>query len=155
MQNSWFECKVKYDKTLENGAVKSVTEPHLVEALNFTEAERRITEETAPYMMGEFEVTDIKRARYSEIFETTRESADKWFRAKLTFITLDEKSGKEKKQSYNYLAQASDLKDAVEQIELGMKGTMGDYQITSVAETMIINVYHYEQKPEFKQKIEE
>lgn len=151
MQNSWFECKVKYDKTLENGTVKSVTEPHLVEALSFTEAERRIIEETTPYMMGEFEVTDIKRARYSEIFESHKESADKWFKAKLTFITLDEKSGKEKKQSFNYLAQASDLKDAIEQIEYGMKGTMGDYQITAVSETMIINVYHYEQKPEHKQ----
>ena len=91
----WFECKIKYERTMDNGVVKKVNEPYLVDALNFTEAERRITEEIAPFMTGEFQVSDIKRARYAEIFETTDESADRWFKAKLTFVTLDEKSGKE------------------------------------------------------------
>ena len=38
----WFECKIKYEKTLESGLLKKVTEPYLVDAINFTEAEKRI-----------------------------------------------------------------------------------------------------------------
>lgn len=104
MNNQWFECKVKYEKTMENGLVKKVNEPYLVDALNFTEAERRIIEEITPFMTGEFEVSDIKRAHYAELFETPGDdSADKYFRAKLVFITLDEKSGKEKRLHRTYL----------------------------------------------------
>ena len=97
MMHNWFECKVRYEKTMENGVQKKVTEPYLVDALSFTEAEARIIEEMTPFMSGEFLVSDIKRAQYSELFESFEEAADKWFKAKLTFITLDEKSGKVKK----------------------------------------------------------
>lgn len=88
---------------MENGLVKKVNEPYLVDALNFTEAERRIIEEITPFMTGEFEVSDIKRAHYAELFEApSDDSADKFFRAKLIFITLDEKSGKEKRHHKTY-----------------------------------------------------
>lgn len=149
----WFECKIKYDRTLENGLVKKVNEPYLVDALNFTEAERRIIEEVAPFMTGEFQVSDIKRARFAEIFESTDESADRWFKGKLVFVTLDEKSGKEKKSSHNVLIQAADLRDAVKRLDLGMKGSMMDYIIASVTETPIMDVYHY--KADIPEKREE
>mgnify|MGYP004519562399 FL=1 len=158
MSKEWFECKVKYEKTMENGLVKKVNEPYLVDALNFTEAERRIIEEITPFMTGEFEVSDIKRARYAELFEAPGDdSADRFFRAKLVFITLDEKSGKEKKTSQNVLVQASDLRDSIKRLDEGMKGSMMDYTIASVTETMIMDVFHYvqtkpgEDKPEFEQ----
>ena len=143
---------------MENGLVKKVNEPYLVDALNFTEAERRIIEEITPFMTGEFEVRDIKRARYAELFEAPGDdSADRFFRAKLVFITLDEKSGKEKKTSQNVLVQASDLRDSIKRLDEGMKGSMMDYTIASVTETMIMDVFHYvqtkpgEDKPEFEQ----
>ena len=158
MSKEWFECKVKYEKTMENGLVKKVNEPYLVDALNFTEAERRIIEEITPFMTGEFEVSDIKRARYAELFEAPGDdNADRFFRAKLVFITLDEKSGKEKKTSQNVLVQASDLRDSIKRLDEGMKGSMMDYTIASVTETMIMDVFHYvqtkpgEDKPEFEQ----
>lgn len=137
MMNEWFECKVKYEKTMENGLVKKVAEPYLVDALSFTEAERRIIEEITPYMTGAFEVSDIKRARFAEIFESDDESADRFFKAKLVFITLDEKTGKERKYSRQVLVQASDLRDAVKRLDEGMKGSMMDYTIASMAETAI------------------
>lgn len=153
MMNEWFECKVKYEKTLENGLVKKVTEPYLVDALSFTEAERRFIEEITPFMSGEFQVTDIKRAKYAELFETTEDTADKWFKAKVAFITLDEKSGAEKKSNQNMLIQASDLRDAVRRLDKGMEGTMADYEIASIAETPLMDVFHYKaeiaEKPEF------
>lgn len=141
--SEWFTCKVKYDKTMQDGALKPVNEPYLVEALNFTEAERRIIEEIKPFMMGEFEVSNISKTRYAEIFETVDDSADRWFKARLSFITLDEKSGKEKRASHNVLVQASDLRDAVKRLDAGMKGSMMDYVITSVTETPLMDVFHY------------
>ena len=90
--HTWFECKIRYEKVMENGMQKKVTEPYLVDALSFTEAEARIIEEMTPFISGEFTVSDIKRANYSELFPSDEESADRWFKCKLIFITLDEKN---------------------------------------------------------------
>ncbi|MDR2809367.1 MAG: DUF4494 domain-containing protein [Tannerellaceae bacterium] len=139
--HNWFECKVSYEKILENGIQKKVTEPYLVDALSFTEAEARIIEEMRPYITGEFTVTDIKRARFSEIF--FNENGDRFYRIKVFFITLDEKSGAEKKSASQMLAQASTLKDAIAVMEDGMKGTMADYTIAMVTETALLDIFPY------------
>lgn len=139
--NNWFECKVSYMKMLENGMQKKVTEPYLVDALSFTEAEARIIEEMKPYITGDFTVTDIKRARLSELF--FNENGDRFYKIKVYFITLDEKSGAEKKTAVQMLSQASDLKEAIAVLEEGMKGTMADYTIASVSETMIMDVFPF------------
>ena len=144
--HTWFECKIRYEKTMENGMQKKVTEPYLVDALSFIE-------EMTPFITGEFTVSDIKRANYSELFPSDEESADRWFKCKLIFITLDEKSGAEKKTSTQVLVQAADLRDAVKKLDEGMKGTMADYQIGMVSETPLMDVYPYSagpnDKPEF------
>ena len=145
--HTWFECKIRYEKLMENGLSKKVTEPYLVDAINFTEAEARITAEMQPFISGEVIVADIKRANYSELFPCEEEAADRWFKCKLIFITLDEKSGAEKKRSSQILVQAADLRDAVKKLDEGMKGTMADYQIASVAETAIMDVYPYSAEP--------
>lgn len=141
--HTWFECKIRYEKVMENGMNKKVTESYLVDALSFTEAESRIIEEMVPFISGEFTVSDIKRANYSELFPSEEEAADRWFKCKLVFITLNEKSCAEKKTSTHVLVQAADLRDAVKKLDEGMKGTMADYQIASVAETAIMDVYPY------------
>ena len=142
MNNEWFECKVKYEKTMENGLQKKVNEPYLVDALNFTEAERRIIEEITPFMTGPFEVSDIKRARYAELFEAPGDdTADRFFRAKLVFITLDEKKGIEKRTGCYMYVQASDFAKALQNLMDGMKGTMSDFEVASIAETVILDVF--------------
>ena len=146
MLKNWFECRIRYEKTMENGKDKMVTEPYLVDALSFTEAEARIIEEMAPFISGEFTVRDIKRANYSELFYTEDVQADRWFKSRLAFITLDEKNGAEKKTFQNVLVQASDLRDAVKKLDEGMKGSMADYQILLMQETAIMDVYAYEGK---------
>ncbi len=150
MMNNWFECKVKYEKTMENGLTKKVSEPYLVDAISFTEAEKRIIEEIRPFMTGEFVISDIKRANYSEVFFCDAESADRWFKCKLSFITLDEKSGAEKKTNSYALVQASDLREAIKYLDEQMKGTIMDYQIASVTETMIMDVFPYDASIEVK-----
>lgn len=144
--HSWFECKVTFEKVLENGMQKKVTEPYLVDALSFTEAEARIIEEIRPFISGEFTVADVTRKRYSEIF--FNENGDRFYKIKVYFITLDEKAGTEKKTAANMLAQASSLKEAIAVLEEGMKGTMADYTIASVSETMIMDIFPYEAEKE-------
>ena len=153
--HNWFECKIRYEKVAENGMNKKVTEPYLVDALSFTEAESRIIEEITPFISGEFTVSDIKRANYSELFSSEEEAADRWFKCKIYFITLDEKSGAEKKTAANMLVQAADLRDAVRKLDEGMKGTMADYSIASVAETAIMDVYPYSVEPNDKPEFPE
>jgi hypothetical protein len=138
---NWFECKISYEKMMENGVQKKVTEPYLVDALSFTEAEARIIEEIKPYISGEFLVADIKRARLTELF--FNENGDRYYKIKVFFITLDEKSGAEKKTALQILAQASDIKEAITVLEEGMKGSTSDYVIASISETMIMDVFPF------------
>lgn len=142
--HTWFECKIRYEKVAENGKNKKVTEAYIVDALSFTEAEARIIQEVATIINGEFTVSDIKRESLSEIFISDEEKAARWFKCKLLFITLDEKSGAEKRTSTQVLVQAADLRDAVKKLDKGMKGTMADYIISSVSETAIMDVYVYD-----------
>lgn len=144
----WFECKVRYDKSMEDGKIKKVTEVYLVDALSFTEAERRFLEEITPFMSGDFEVSDIKKAKIAELAESNDGNADRWFRCKVAFITLDEKTGAEKRTTQTILVQAIDLRDAVKNLDKLMSGTLGDYVIVSVAESPIIDIFRYVQKPE-------
>ena len=137
--NNWYECKVKYEMTLETGTQKKVTEAYLVDAMSFTEAENRIIEEMTPYIVGEFEVTAVKKARISELFIDPE--GDKWYRAKVMFITIDEKTGVEKKAASTMLVQASDFQRAVKNLEDGMKGTMSDWEINTIAETLLMDVF--------------
>lgn len=146
MMHTWFEVKIRYEKVMENGMNKKVTEPYLFDSLSFTESEGRCIEEMTPFISGEFTVSDIKRANYSEVFFFDEESADRWFKCKLAFITLDEKSGAEKRTFTQVLVQAADLRDAVKKLDEGMKGTMADYLIVSVVETALIDVYPYKAK---------
>lgn len=159
---NWFECKVVYEKPVENSAaMKKVPEIYLVDALSFTEAEARIIEEMTPFITGSFEVSDIKRAKYNELFFCEEDSADRWFKSKVYFVILDEKSGKEKKTANTFLVQAGDLKDAVKKLEEGLKGSMMDYVIAIMAETNIMDVFPFKvpgeknQLPEFPGAIEQ
>ena len=90
----WFETKVKYEKLMENGLLKSVTEPYVVDALSFSETETKIFEEMSAYLSGDMQITDIKPATYKEIFFSDVDTDDKWYKAKLQFITIDEKTEK-------------------------------------------------------------
>lgn len=139
--HTWFECKIKYEKTAEEGKIVKVSEGYLIDALSFTEAEARIIEEMKPFISGEFQVANIKRARISEMF--FNENGDKWYRSKVNFITLDEEKGIEKRTGVTMMVQASDIKEALEGITEGMKGSMADYEIANIAETLIIDVFKY------------
>lgn len=146
MFHNWFLCKIRYEKINEQGINKKVTEPYLVDALSFTEAEARIIEETTPFITGEFTVADIKRESYSELFPSEEDAADKWYAGRLAFVMLDEKSGKEKRTYTNILVQAADLHDAMKKVDEGMKGTMAYYESISLKETAIVDVFPYKSK---------
>ncbi len=144
MMHNWFETKVRYSKMGENGVEKKVTESYLVDALSCTEAEARTIEEMSPYITGEFQISSVKKVDYSELFLG---EGDYFFKCKVLFITINE-SGAEKKTATNMLVQASDLRDAIQKLDKGMEGSMADYQISSVIETEILDVYPYSTKEE-------
>lgn len=141
--SDWFETKIRYAKTQEDGTQKNVTEQYVVDALSFTEAESEILEEMKVYISGDYKITDIKPAAYHEIFFTDMDKDDKWYKAKLQFITIDEKTEKEKRSTVVYLVQAATLGAAVKNIDEVMGGTMIDYAIASVAETQIMDVFEH------------
>lgn len=136
----WFETKVRFDKTMENGTVKKVTEHYLVDALSFTEAEARTNEEVTPFMSGDFDVSAVKKSNISEIFRD--ETGDRWYKVKVAFITIDEKTAVEKRKASYILVQASSFKGAYDNFIEGMIGTMADYEIAGIAETAIMDVYN-------------
>lgn len=135
----WIETKVRFDKTMENGRVKKVTEPYLVDALSFTEAEARIIEEVTPFISSDFKVSAVKKTNIAEIFRD--DSGDKWYKVKVAFITIDEKSAAEKRKASYILVQASDFKSAYDNFMDGMKGTMADFEIVAISETALMDVY--------------
>ncbi|MBS7347149.1 MAG: DUF4494 domain-containing protein [Muribaculaceae bacterium] len=135
----WFECKVRYDKMQENGMVKKVNEPYLVDALTFTEAESRIVEEMKPYISGEYSISSEKKTKISEIFY--HEGGDRYYLVKAAFISYDNKTDTEKKSISQILVQACDLEEALNNFNEGMKGTVDDYTIVSIAETAIMDIF--------------
>ena len=139
--HNWFQCKVKYEKNAQDGGIVKTSEAYLVDALSFTEAEERINEEMRPFISGEFLVSDIKREKVNELF--ANEAGDRWYRSKVNFISLDEEKGVEKRIATTMYAQAISVKDALEVIEKGMKGTLADYEIAAITETNIMDVFPY------------
>lgn len=142
--SEWFETKVSLDKTQEDGRQKKVTEQYVVEAMSFTEAEAKIIAETKKYVSGDFAVKNITPASYREIFFSENGKDDKWYKAKLQFITIDEKTEKEKRQNVYYLVQGNSTESAQKNINEMMGRTMIDYVIVSIVETNILDVFEHE-----------
>lgn len=134
----FFETAVRYDKISENGKVKKTTEKFLVDALSFAEAEARTTEERTPYMSGDFDVRAAKKTKIAEIFNL---GAERYYLAKVAFITIDEKTAQEKRSISQILVGASDFKEAYNNFMVGMGGTLADFEIVSLSETPIMEVY--------------
>ena len=139
--SKYYEVKIQYHKMQEDGKEKKVTEQYVVEALSFTEAESRIIEEMTPYISGEFDVVAEKIAPYNEIFLSDRTDDDKWFISKVGFITLDERTDKEKKQTFRYLVQAETSEKAMDYTKEMFSHGMSDYSIDAVQDTPTLEVF--------------
>lgn len=140
---SWYETGVKYQKMQEDGTEKVVTERYVVDALSFTEAEETIIDEMSVYVSGEMTVNNLGKAKYNEIFFSDVDDDDKWYRSKLQFITIDDKSDKEKHTNVVYLVQAKSLACALRYIDEVMGKTMIDYDVVGINETKIYDVFEH------------
>lgn len=185
----WFICKIRYEKVMEDGLQKKVTEQYVVDALCFSEAEAKIVQEMSQYISGEFEVVEIDRCAFKEVFfmggaekilendaaefskavqKKDKEAAKKWsdesleekmaktgsywYKSKVQFITIDEKTEKEKRSNVYYLVEGVNLENARHNIDVVMGGTMIDYVISSVSETKIEDVFEYKAKDKEEKK---
>ena len=144
--SKFYEVKIQYQEMQEDGKEKKVTEQYVVEALSFTEAESRIIEEMTPYTDGDFDVVSEKIAPFNEIFLSDNSTDDKWFVSKVSFITLDERTAKEKNQTFRYLVQAATSEKAMDYTKEMLSHWMSDYSIDSVQDTPIIDVFLFESK---------
>ena len=153
--SKYYEVKIQYHKMQEDGKEKKVTEQYVVEALTFTEAESRIIEEMTPYISGEFDVVSEKIAPYNEILLSDRTDDDKWFISKVGFITLDERTDKEKKQTFRYLVQAATSELALDYTKEMFSHGMSDYSIEAVQDTPTLDVFLYEVKKDVVETPEE
>jgi hypothetical protein len=137
--DTWFECKVKYQKVDTQGNDKFVTESYLIDAVSFTDAEARINIELEPYIRGEFNVTNIKIANFAELIPD--ENGDRWFKCKAVFIVFDEKKQTERRSATNMLVQASNVKEAYNNLDKALQGTVSDYEIPSIQESSLMDVF--------------
>ena len=143
--NYWFECKVSYERQADSMGMKKVSESYLVDALSFTEAEKRIIKEIRPFVsVGELEVVNIRRARIAELFLNEEAEDDRYSRAKVNFITVDEKSGSEKKTSATMIVKSDSLPNAVTELKAQLDSQMASYEIAAVTDTQILDVFQYE-----------
>lgn len=141
--NRYFECGIRYEKQLENGMQKKVTEQYIVDALSFTEAEQRITKEMGCYINGDFEVVTEKITNYSEVIPSDNAEADRWYKVKINIVTIDERTDKEKKNAVYYLIQAKDIDDARRMTNKFMEGSVLDWDCEAVQETKVMDVFFY------------
>lgn len=136
--SNYFEVVIKYDKMQENGSVKRVSEKYISDSLSCTEAEARVTEEMQPFISGDFLATSVKQTAISEVFNL---GAERYYLAKVAFITIDEKTAQEKRSISQILVGASDFKEAYDNFLDGMKGTMADFEIVSLSESPVLDVF--------------
>ena len=138
---NWFETTVRYDRQTEDGGQKKVSEVYVVDALSFGEAEEVITKEMEAFVTGEFEVKNITPAAYGEIFFSDSDTDDRWYKAKLSFITIDEKTAKEKRTAVNFLVQAKNIETARRYVVDAFLNKQIDYEINRLVETKILDVF--------------
>ena len=151
----WFEVGIRYKKTMEDGMRKKVTEKYLVDALSFSEAEVRIVEQMVPLISGEMRVVTEAIANVAEVFANNKVEADTWYKLKVAFITLNEKTGKEKKEYKNMLVQSTSTNDAEKDLQVFMKDTLADYRIEKVEETKLMDVLFYNEEEEILKSLNE
>ena len=144
MTLSWFECKVTYERAGEKGLNTKVNEVYLTQGFTFTEVEKRLTMEIQPMVTGTFDIMKMERTKYNELVDSTEENADKWFKCKITMVTIDEVSAKEKKSSVVILVKAEDVTNAVKNLNKHMEDSIMDYNLASVNESPIVDIFHYE-----------
>ncbi len=139
--NSWHTVKVKYTKEFQDGTLKRVTEPYLVSAISFTDAEARIYQEVGEFVRGEFIVTSIAKTDFNDIIQY--DDAETWYKCKVSYVSEDADSGKEKKVNTNYLVSAHNVKEAYERLEESMKGLMVSYEIPMISLTQIVEIFPF------------
>ena len=142
--NTWFKVKVKYTKQLESGSFKRVSEPYLLSAMTFTDAEARIYEELGSFIRGEFSVMGITREDIQDIFQY--DDADTWFKCKISYDNIDDEGDKKRTVTQNFLVSAKTVKDSYERIEESLETLMLDYQIISIIASPIVEIFPYKEE---------
>lgn len=140
ISGTWFECKVRYEQFQEDGMNKMVTETYVYKAEDFGEAYDKAIKNMSTFISGEFGITDMKIAQYGEVVMQDERTEEKFYRVKVNFIVLDEKTQKEKKTACYYLVNADSVEKARKYTDTAFSDTLIEYVIEAVQEAKIIDV---------------
>ena len=140
ISGTWFEVKVRYEQTQEDGTEKMVTETYVYKAADFGEAFDKAVKHMSTYTRGEFGITAMKIAQYGEIVMQDDRTEEKYYRVKVIFITLDEKTNKEKKTACHYLVNADSVEKARKYADTILSDPMVDFVIEAVQEAKICDI---------------
>ena len=149
---TWFEVGIRYRKTQEDGSEKAVTERYAVDALSFTEAESAITEKMEAYISGEFKIKSEVQANYGEVWFSDNDDDGKWYKAKLSYITIDERTEKEKRTNVTYLVQAKSMHRALKNIDEVIGKSLADYEVVGLQETKVLDVFEHQLQTKEEEK---
>ncbi len=146
MQPIWFEVKLKYEKEIEaqDGRVKKVSEVYLIDAVSFTDAEKRMLMEVEEMGQGKnFLIDNIKKSNINEVIPS--DSADYWYKTRITVSLIDDEAGKKKSSSQYYLVAGEDFKDAFLRLEKELEYMVVPYNVTSMVTSTILEVFPYKE----------
>ena len=142
--NNWFTVKVKYTKQLDNGALKRVSEPYLLAAMTFTDAEARIYEELGDIIRGEFNVTGIRPTEIHDIF--AYDDSDVWYKCKVKYESMDADNEKARKVTQNFLVSAASVEQAAERLNESLSTLMVDYEIPAIVVSPIVEIFPFKEE---------
>lgn len=140
ISGTWFEVKVRYEQTQEDGTEKMVTETYVYKAVDFGEAYDKAIKNMSTFISGDFGIKAMKIAQYGEVVMQDDITEEKFYRVKVNLIILDEDSQKEKKTAYYYLVNADSVEKARKYTDTALSDEILDHVIEAVQEAKIIDV---------------
>ncbi len=147
MVRTWFTCKVKYFKPIEDSdKVVKVTSSYLVNAHSFTEAEAIVTRNCEEFIIGDFYVDGLTKTNLSEVLPY--DDADDWYKVKIAYIMESDETGKERQVSTFSLLQANSVMDSFEKITKVLTSSADSWVIPSIGITKIEEVFFYNEVEE-------
>lgn len=132
---SYYQTTARVDRITENGEQKKVSEKYLVDALTCLEA-IELTTDNMGNTSPEFEITEVKKTPIAEVFGNLE--AEKFFVAKVNFITVDERTAKEKRTTSQWFIGADDYDIAKAVLTDEIKKSMADIEIAGLVESPIV-----------------
>ncbi|MCU0390223.1 MAG: DUF4494 domain-containing protein [Thermoflexibacter sp.] len=137
---TWFICTIQYIKILENDKAKNVSEQYLVDSVSFTDAETRLYRSLSS-AIKDFIISRVSKTNYVDVFNY--EDCETWYKCKISYLDVDEHSGKEKRISKFMLIAAPNPREAYDRLQAQLSSWIIPFEITDINLSPIVEVIPY------------